>query len=69
MKKMNKKQVCQMIAGLVAICAIVSGISTVDAFRTAVETGGDKPISMVIITLVTVVCAVVIWRNVRNMDE
>lgn len=69
MKKMNKKQVCQMIAGLVAICAIVSGISTVDAFRAAVEIGGDKPISMVIITLVTVVCAVVIWRNVRNMDE
>lgn len=58
-----------MIAGLVGICAIVSGVSMVNAFREAIETGGEKPISMVLITLVTVVCAVVIWRSVGSMEE
>ena len=58
-----------MIAGLVGICAIVSGISTFQAFRTALEVGGEKPIGMVLITLVTVLCAVMIWRSVTSMEE
>lgn len=66
---MKKKQACQMIAGIVSICAILSIISTVQAFLLARETGGAFPFGMAMMAVVTIVCTVVIWRGVRNMDE
>lgn len=66
---MKKKQACQMIAGLVSICALVSVISTIQAFLVARETGGSFPGGMGMLALVTVICTVMIWRGVMHMDE
>lgn len=66
---MKKKQACQMVAALVSICALVSVISTVNAFEEAAKSGGTYPLSMILLCLVLIVCTVTIWRGVRNMDE
>ena len=58
-----------MIAGLVSICALVSIISTVQAFLLARETGGELPFGMAMMAVVTILCTVLIWRGVMNMDE
>lgn len=66
---MKKKQACQMIAGLVSICAVVSIISTVQSFLLVHESGGDVPLGMVLLTAMTILCTVLIWRGVRNMED
>lgn len=66
---MNKKKSTQMIAGLVSICSLISIISTVRAILEARNTGGAFPFSMVVMSLVTVACTVVIWNGTRNMED
>lgn len=66
---MKKKQACQMIAGIVSICALISIISTVQAFLEVRASGGAYPVSMILLSLMTVLCTVLIWRGVINMDE
>lgn len=66
---MNKKKSTQMIAGLVSICSLISMISSVRAIFEARANGGAFPLSMVVMTLVTVACTVVIWNGARNMED
>lgn len=66
---MKKKQACQMIAGVVSICAILCIMSTVKAFMQVRAVGGSFPMGMILLSLMTVVCTILIWNGVRNMDE
>lgn len=66
---MNKKKSTQMIAGLVSICSLISIISTVRAILESRAVGGEFPYSMVIMSVVTVICTVVIWNGTRNMED
>lgn len=66
---MNKKKSTQMIAGLVSICSLISIISTVRAILESRAAGGAFPYSMMIMSLVTVVCTLVIWNGTRNMED
>jgi predicted Co/Zn/Cd cation transporter (cation efflux family) len=66
---MKKKQVCQMIAALVSICALISLLSTVAAVAAAVSGGSEIPTGMIFLTLVTICCTIMIWRGVREMQE
>ncbi len=65
---MKKKQACQMLAGLVSICALVSLINTIQAAVMVRSTGGEFPMGMLMLTILTLVCTVVIWNGVRHMD-
>lgn len=57
-----------MIAGLVSICALVSLINTIQAAVMVRSTGGEFPMGMLMLTILTLVCTVVIWNGVRHMD-
>ena len=58
-----------MIAGVVSICAILCIMSTVKAFMQVHAVGGSFPMGMILLSLMTVVCTILIWNGVRNMDE
>lgn len=62
---MNKKQASQLVAALVSICAVVCLLSFVDGLTT----GGAFPVVELVLTIALVLATVVIWRNVRNMEE
>lgn len=66
---MKKKQVCMLIAALVSVCCVVSLVSTVIAMLGAVQSGGEIPVGMVMLTLVTAACTGMIWRGVREMES
>lgn len=66
---MKKKQACQMVAGLVSVCAVLSLLSTAKNIMLYLEEGGTFPIGMLMLTLITIVCTVVIWRGVMHMDD
>ena len=53
---MKKRQVCQMIAALVSICAVISVGSTVAAFVAASRAGAEYPMGMAFLSLVTIFC-------------
>lgn len=65
---MKKKQVCALIAALVSVCLIVSVVSTGIGILGAVQSGGEIPTGMVMLTLVTAVCTYMIWKGVREME-
>lgn len=58
-----------MIAGLVSVCAVLSLVTTVRSSLLALEQGSTFPTPMLMLTLVTVVCTVVIWRGVIHMED
>lgn len=58
-----------MIAGLVSVCAVLSLVTTVRSSLLALEQGSTFPAGMLMLTLVTVVCTVVIWRGVIHMED
>lgn len=66
---MDKKKGSQMIAGLVSICSLISIISLVRAILETRSNGGTFPVSMLLMTIVTVGCTLVIWHGVRNMED
>lgn len=66
---MKKRQVCQMIAALVSICAVISVGSTVAAFVAAYQAGAEYPMGMALMSMVTILCTVMIWRGVRQMEK
>jgi hypothetical protein len=66
---MKKKQICLLIAVLVSLCALVSLGATVMAVAGAVQMDSEIPSGMVMLTLVTLFCTVMIWRGVREMQE
>ena len=65
---MNKKLICTLIAAVVTICALVSLISTLRLGLLSSRAGTPMPFGMVMLTLVTVFCAVMIWKGVRDME-
>ncbi len=65
---MKKKQLCVIIAALVSLCLVVSLVSTAVSVLGAVQTGGEVPMGMVMLTLVTAVCTFMIWKGVREME-
>ena len=66
--KRNRKRICMGIAAAVSVCFLVSLISTVEVAAAAVRSGAAVPTGMVMLTIVTLVCAVLIWKGVREMD-
>lgn len=65
---MKKKQICLLIAALVSICLVVCVVSSAVAVVAAVQNGAEIPMGMVMMTLVTALCTVMIWRGVREME-
>ena len=66
---MKKRQVCQMIAALVSICAVISVGSTVAACAAAQQAGAEDPMGKALMSMVTILCTVMIWRGVRQMEK
>ena len=66
---MKKRQVCQMIAALVSICAVISVGSTVAAFVAASRAEAEYPMGIAFLSLVTIFCTVMIWRGVMQMEK
>ncbi len=64
---MNKKLICILIAVVVSICCAVSLIGTIRAVTLSVRSGGVLPTGMIMLSLVTLVCTVVIWKGVLEM--
>ena len=65
---MKKKQICTLLAALVSVCLVVSFVSTGIGILGAVQSGGEVPTGMVMLTLVTAVCTLMIWKGVREME-
>ena len=59
----RKKQICMILAAVVSVCFLVCLIATV---RIALA-DGSIPSGMGMLTLVTAVCAIVIWRGAMEM--
>ena len=66
---MKKKQMYQTLAGAVGVCFIVCLISTVTAITDMIKNGGSLPLAMILCTLMTGFCTVVIWKSVRNVED
>jgi len=66
---MKKKQMYQMLAGAVGICFIVCLVSTVKALLEVSKAGGTLPFAMIVTTVMTGFCTVVIWKSVRRSEE
>ena len=64
----SNKQACMIIAAAVSVCFLVCLISTVQVVLAARANGGSIPLGMVMLTLVTLLCAALIWKGVRDMD-
>ena len=62
---MKKKQACQLVAALVSICALVCILN----FVNGLSSGGEFPVTELILSVVLAAATVLIWRNVRNMEE
>ena len=62
---MKKKQAYQLIAALISICALVCILN----FVNGLTAGGAFPATELILSLVLAAATVIIWRNVRNMEE
>ena len=57
-----------IIAAAVSVCFLVCLISTVQVVLEAQANGSPVPLGMVMLTLVTLLCAALIWKGVRDMD-
>ena len=66
--KNRKKTICIGIAVIVSVCFLVSLITTVGVVAAAVQSGSTVPAGMIMLSLVTLVCTVLIWKGVREMD-
>lgn len=58
-----------MIAGIVSICCIICLLNAVTGIADAVKNGGAVPYVTVLMTAVTAICTVMIWKGVRNMED
>lgn len=65
---MNKKLICTLIAVVVSICCAVSLIGTIRAVLLAIQSGSAIPTGMIMLSLVTLFCAVIIWKGVLEME-
>ena len=54
-----------MIAALVSICCIVCLVNTIEA----IKAGGAFPFVTLVLTVVTGICTVAVWRGVMHMDD
>lgn len=61
---MKKKQVVWVLALVVTICSAICLVTTVCQIWTAARTGGDISVTMVLLALITLLCAVMIWKGV-----
>lgn len=66
---MKKKQMYQVLAGAVGVCFIVCLVSTVTAVVELLKNGGAFPLTMIVSTILTGFCTVVIWRSVRTIED
>ncbi len=64
----NKKKICMGIAAAVSVCFVVTLIGTAEVVYSAVQSGAAIPTGMIMLTLVTLLCSVLIWKGVREMD-
>ena len=64
----NKKGICIGIAVVVTVCFLVSLVSTIVVTVAAVRSGAEVPAGMIMLSLITLVCAVLIWKGVREME-
>ena len=64
----NKKIICMGIAAAVSVCFVVTLVSTVQVVASAIQSGAAVPSGMIMLTLVTLLCSVLIWKGVRDMD-
>lgn len=62
---MKKKQASQLVAALVSICAVVCILN----FVNGLSAGGGFPLVELVLSVVLLAATVLIWRNVRNMEE
>lgn len=62
---MKKKQASQMVAALVSICAVVCLVN----FVNGLTAGGAFPVTELILSVVLIAATVIIWRNVRNIED
>ena len=67
--KFGKKQACLMIAGIVSICTIICLISSIVGVADALHSGSVMPYMSMVMTLVTAVNTVIIWKSVRDMED
>ena len=65
--KLTKKQLCAVIAAAVSICFLICLINTVRVWMAAAAAGAEFPVGMLMLTIVTGLCTVIIWRGVREM--
>ncbi len=66
---MKKKQVCIILAGLVSGCCLVCLLASIVNVIVAVRTNNPIPMGTIMLTLVTGLCAGVIWKGVREIGE
>ncbi len=69
MKKISRKQMALVVAAVVSMCFIICLVSTVEAVSAALQAGLEVPYGMVMLTVLTMVCTVVIWKGVREMKD
>lgn len=65
---MKKKQMCMILAAVVSVCFLVCLASTAMVLVSVARSGAELPLGMVMVTLVTALCAVMVWRGVREME-
>ena len=66
---MKKIQACLVLAALVSICCLICLIATISGVAAAMQSGGSIPTGMIFLFCVTLLCTVMIWKGVREMEE
>ena len=54
-----------MIAALVSICCVVCLVNTIEA----IKAGGEFPFVTLVLTVITGIMTVVVWRSVMKMED
>ena len=65
---MSKKQICLVLAAVTSVCCLICLVAAVRVGMGAVFGGGTVPTGLIMLTLITGLCAGVIWKGTRDMD-
>ncbi len=66
-ERMKKRTLCILLSGVVSICCLICLISAAVSIQEAVSSGGSIPMGPVLLTVVTGLCAGILWKGVRDL--
>ena len=66
---MSKKKLCTILAVVVTVCALVSLVSAEVTIYASLRDGAPLPWGMLLMPMITIFCAVMVWKGVREVEN